>query len=392
MKELVTLLVRDSQISKALIDSLSLGAVDTLYVAEALVEAPEESVSDVDKAKVAEVILAWCRKHPDKISARHVRLFARHPDAGSFLRSIVDGAQQLLSPSVDVLFDKPTEADRATFVRGLGADRLQTQKNSAIGLRRLLDGGADSLSFEETQVAMKTVSRLGDDGPGKSVRKQLMLLLKASFGAEHPEVAIGLNNLASLLHATNRLEEAEPLMRRALAVDEHSYGTEHPNVARSLLNLAQLLRSTNRLQEAEPLMRRALAIDEQSYGTEHPNVARDLNNLAQLLQATNRLEEAEPLMRRALSIDESSYGVEHPNVAGDLNNLAQLLQATNRLEEAEPLMRRTIKIYTKFGKATGHEHPHMQTALSNYCSILQEVGLSEDEALAKIQAKLKDEV
>ncbi|MCA8988928.1 MAG: tetratricopeptide repeat protein, partial [Planctomycetaceae bacterium] len=57
-----------------------------------------------------------------------------------------------------------------------------------------------------------------------------------------------------------------------------------------------------RLAEAEPLMRRALAIDEQSYGPEHPSVARDLNNLALLLQAINRFEEAEPLMRRCLCI------------------------------------------------------------------------------------------
>ena len=90
--------------------------------------------------------------------------------------------------------------------------------------------------------------------------------------------------------------------------------------------------------EAEPLYRRALAIDEQSYGPDHPNVASDLNNLAQLLQATNRLAEAEPLMRRALAIDEKSYGPDHPNVAIRLNNLAQLLQATNRLAEAEPLI------------------------------------------------------
>ena len=61
-----------------------------------------------------------------------------------------------------------------------------------------------------------------------------------------------------------------------------------------------LLQATNRLEAAEPLMRRALEIDEKSYGPEHPNVAIRLNNLAQLLQATNRLEAAEPLMRRAL--------------------------------------------------------------------------------------------
>jgi tetratricopeptide (TPR) repeat protein len=47
--------------------------------------------------------------------------------------------------------------------------------------------------------------------------------------------------------------------------------------------------------EAEPLYRRALAIDEKSLGPEHPEVARDLNNLAELLSATNRLADAEPL-------------------------------------------------------------------------------------------------
>src|SRR5271169_6261314 len=92
-----------------------------------------------------------------------------------------------------------------------------------------------------------------------------------------------------------------------------------------LNHLAALLQETNRLPEAEPLMRRALAIDEQSYGPDHPNVAIRLNNLAQLLKATNRLPEAEPLMRRVVSIFEKSYGPDHPNVATALNNLALLL-------------------------------------------------------------------
>ena len=60
--------------------------------------------------------------------------------------------------------------------------------------------------------------------------------------------------------------------------------------------------ATNRLAEAEPLYRRALAILEKSLGSDHPNVATALNNLALLLQATNRLAEAEPLYRRALEI------------------------------------------------------------------------------------------
>jgi hypothetical protein len=105
-----------------------------------------------------------------------------------------------------------------------------------------------------------------------------------------------------------------------------------------------LLQATNRLAEAEPLIRRALAIDEKSFGPEHPDVARDLNNLAQLLKATNRLAEAEPLMRRALSIDEKSFGPEHPNVATDLDNLAQLRAERGDWTETAALGRRAKPI------------------------------------------------
>lgn len=69
-----------------------------------------------------------------------------------------------------------------------------------------------------------------------------------------------MNNLALVLHDTNRLAEAELLYRRALAIDEKRYGPEHPNVSLRLNNLAQLLKDTSRLNEAEPLMRRGLAI------------------------------------------------------------------------------------------------------------------------------------
>ena len=201
-----------------------------------------------------------------------------------------------------------------------------------------------------------------DHAAAEPLYRRALAIDERSFGPEHPNVATSLNNLAQLLKATNRLAEAEPLYRRALAIDETSFGPEHPNVARDLNNLAQLLQATNRLAEAEPLMRRALAIDETSFGPEHPEVATDLNNLAGLLQATNRLAEAEPLYRRALAIDETSFGPEHPKVAIRLNNLAQLLQATNRLAEAEPLMRRALAIVeTTFGP----EHPSTRTVRGN---------------------------
>ena len=135
-------------------------------------------------------------------------------------------------------------------------------------------------------------------------------------------VARASNELAQLLQYTNRLGEAEPLMRRALLLAEAALGDKHPNVAVCLNNLAMLLQDTNRIEEAEPLMRRALGINEAALGEQHPTVAACLNNLAQVLQDTNRFEEAEPLMRRALGINEAALGEQHPTVAACLNNLA----------------------------------------------------------------------
>ena len=120
------------------------------------------------------------------------------------------------------------------------------------------------------------------------------------------------NDLGGLFDAKARYSEAEPLMRRALAIAEAIYGPDDPNVAIVLNVLASLLNTTNRYAEAEPLYRRALAITEVSHGPDHPKVAIRLNNLALLLYATNRPAEAEPLFRRAMAISEASYGPDDP--------------------------------------------------------------------------------
>ena len=94
-------------------------------------------------------------------------------------------------------------------------------------------------------------------------------------------MAIRLNNLAELLRATNRLAEAEPLYRRALAIDEKSFGPEHPKVAIRLNNLAGLLRDANRLAEAEPLYRQVLRILAEfghRTGHEHPHFRTAIEN------------------------------------------------------------------------------------------------------------------
>jgi tetratricopeptide (TPR) repeat protein len=152
------------------------------------------------------------------------------------------------------------------------------------------------------------------------------------------------NNLAVSLHDSGDFARAEPLYRRALAIDEKALGPEHPDVAISLNNLASLSKDKGDYAGAEPLLRRALAIDEKALGPEHPNVAAGLNNLGLLLGRTGDYAGAEPLLRRALAIDEKALGPEHPDVAIDLSNLVSLLQGKGDYAGAEPLLRRALAI------------------------------------------------
>ncbi|MFY9825141.1 MAG: tetratricopeptide repeat protein [Thermoanaerobaculia bacterium] len=240
-----------------------------------------------------------------------------------------------------------------------------------------------------TQPTSRLMNQLEQYLKAKGLYAEAEPLIRRSLAIEEEldlnssEVAIRLNNLALLLQATNRLAEAEPLMRRVVEIMEVSLGQSHPNVATALNNLAQLLQDTNRLAEAESLMRRALRIDEDSFGQHHPKVAIRLNNLAQLLKDTNRLAEAEPLMRRALKIDEDSFGQHHPNVATRLINLGGLFQATNRLAEAEPLIRRALKIDEA---SYGLDHPEVATDLMNLARLLKDTNRQEEATLAMRRA------
>ena len=99
-----------------------------------------------------------------------------------------------------------------------------------------------------------------------------------------------MNELGMLLRQKCVWGQAETLYGRALAINEASDGAEHPNVARVLNNLAALLQATNRLAEAEPLQRRSLEIllhFKRATGHDHPELAKFTNNYRICLDQMN---------------------------------------------------------------------------------------------------------
>ena len=130
-----------------------------------------------------------------------------------------------------------------------------------------------------------------------------------------------LNDLAVVYDDQGKYGDAEPLYKRALAVDEKALGPNHPDVARDLINVAAMYDRQGKYGDAERLYKRALAIDEKAFGLNHPEIATGLRTLALLYYRQGKYGEAEPLLERALAIDEK-----HLDVVRILFDVARVIQ------------------------------------------------------------------
>jgi tetratricopeptide (TPR) repeat protein len=153
--------------------------------------------------------------------------------------------------------------------------------------------------------------------------RQSVELRRRFHGADHVSTAEDEAAWAPILHALGRDEEAEALLRHAIAILEHELGPEHPEVAGAWNNLGSALADD---AEAAAAYRRALASKERSLGPDHPSVAITLNNLAVKERKRGDAAEAERLYRRALAILEPRVEPDHPNLLLTRRNLERLLE------------------------------------------------------------------
>ncbi|MGA7324450.1 MAG: tetratricopeptide repeat protein [Rhodomicrobium sp.] len=82
-----------------------------------------------------------------------------------------------------------------------------------------------------------------------------------------------LNQHGFELYYAGKYAEALPVAKQYAELIERRYGTAHSEYATALYYISEILRATNRLTEAEPLFRQALAIGEKSLGADNPKLA-----------------------------------------------------------------------------------------------------------------------
>jgi len=200
----------------------------------------------------------------------------------------------------------------------------------------------------------------------KEMHERALAIGEAAYGPDHPDVAIGVNNLGNVLQGLGDLEGAKKMYERALAIGEAAYDPDHPQVAIYVNNLGNVLQGLEDLEGAEKMYERALAIGEAAYDPDHPQVAIYVNNLGGVLNALGDLEGAKKMYERALAIDQVAYGPDHPDVAINVNNLGFVLKALGDLEGAKKMYERALSIFTEH---LGEDHPDTVTVQNNLDSL-----------------------
>ena len=216
---------------------------------------------------------------------------------------------------------------------------------------------------------------LGQDDEAEQLLRKALAIDEKEYGLEAFDVGHSLHYLGTYLIHLKRLDEAEAFIRRALSVFEKNLGSGHIDVAMILRDLGRLLSGLNRYEEAEPLYRRALEIKEKTLAAQSPEIISTLDALGFVLIDLKKYEDAEEFVRKSLLLKEKKYGIEHLSTAWSLNVLAFLLIDLQRNLEAEPLLRKILEIRTNL---LGSEHQKTVVSMENLANLLTDLGGPDD--------------
>ncbi len=210
----------------------------------------------------------------------------------------------------------------------------------------------------------------------EAAAREAIRLAEQEFGVDHPEAAIGYNDLADILWTLDRFAEAEPLLRRALTVLRAAPGSYAEMAIGMRNNLATLLDQRGEWEEAEELYQEAIELARTRIGPRSPLLAKSLSNQGALYRVQGRFEEAEALYRQALEIKEENHR-EGPSpetaatVATTLTNLANLYDIQGRTDEAFDLFDRALAMRIE---ALGEEHPDVAYSKDKLASMYRDRG------------------
>jgi serine/threonine protein kinase len=217
-----------------------------------------------------------------------------------------------------------------TFLAQLYLDRGDIEKADALASeasRELRAFGLDRVSLAQSLIDLGNIRSLQERyADADALLEEGTNLYAKAQGDGHPNVAYGWLCLADSNYRQARYDAAEQDIRQAQAILEKlpNYTRNHGRVNTSL---GMIFVKTGRLREAEPLLRKGLAIAEQKSPRQSNYVAAALGGLGECLTVANRYAEAEPLLTESYKIIDSLHVPKSPTLKEARGRLATLYAA-----------------------------------------------------------------
>lgn len=203
-----------------------------------------------------------------------------------------------------------------------------------------------------------------------TLRRSPVLILISLLLAAPPAIADELRDARKQFRAligSGQYEEALAAARRALELTEAKKGAESPDAAKVLADIADIYSRMERYDEARAGMARALAVMEASRGSDNPRLAPLLLRAGGIEMRAGEADAAIPLFARALRIREQKHGPDHELLVLSLLNLSKAYYASERIEDAAATVERAAAIQEKTGKISlGGIEPTLTMIAANF--------------------------
>ncbi len=218
-----------------------------------------------------------------------------------------------------------------------------------------LSAAGDESGRLEAARLLASIQRASGDYAASARWLSLALeLCTTVHGADSPQTAALLAELASLQRVRGQLEEALATIQKAIAIREAGGEAMRPeDLARDLTTAGSIQVKLERAKDASAALTRAIDLWNAALPGD-PQVLPALEALANLHRNASEYMEAEPLLVRALKIREALNGPDGPEVIALVDSLAYVYFGMHRFAEAESCYKRLLDLWEK---SAGLDHP-----------------------------------
>lgn len=185
--------------------------------------------------------------------------------------------------------------------------------------------------------------RKGDYDRGYELAKRGLEIYRNHYGEDHAKFADALEFAGENRFYAKDFRAAAEHFRECLDKRTRLYGEQNKDVASALQNLGHALQAIRELDEAESLLRRALAI-KRDLNEPPMAIVAALDALAHIPYSRGDYPETERLLKEELDFARRHLHPEHPWVLRSLNHYATLVWKNRGAEQADPFYREVLAI------------------------------------------------